>query len=324
MEQQSKRKLLYFLAGIITCIAVYSLYFSYSVFKDSECSSDLDIVVEPNSSGVDIAQLIVENKITDNVTLAKATVGIMGFLGYHVKVGEYLVPRNTSLYLTIKILAVGKKIIRKITIPEGFSIAQVIDRLNENEFLTGQINEIPEEGSLMPDTYCFCYPTERQKIINQARQLMKDFISKEWPKRSQICNLKTPREVIILASIVEKESFLDRELVASVYLNRLKKNMRLQADPTVIYGLTKGHPFMRKLLYRDLKNTENPYNTYRKNGLPPTAIANPGRESILAVLHPADSEYLFFVLDKDSRHIFSKNFRDHKQIRKNISTRQGK
>ena len=324
MEQQSKRKLLYFFAGVLTCAAVFFIYFSYSIFKDSECSSDQSIVIEPNSSGEDIAQLIVENKITDNVMLAKAAVGIMGFLGYHMKVGEYLVPRNSSLYVTIKILTVGKKNIRKITIPEGFSVAQVIDRLNENEFLTGQITEIPEEGSLMPDTYCFCYPTERQKIINQARQMMKDFMTKEWPKKSQICNLKTPKEVIILASIVEKESFLERELVASVYLNRLKKNMRLQADPTVIYGLTKGRPLMRKLLYRDLKNTENPYNTYRKGGLPPTAIANPGRESILAVLHPADSDYYFFVFDGNSRHIFSKNFGDHKQIREKINSNKKK
>ena len=318
MEFLSGRKFLYFCAGIFACAFLILSYTAYVLLKKSDYKGSESIVVELNSSRDDIIYLLLENKITDSALAAKIALNIMSIFGIQVKVGEYFVPPQSSLISAIKSLSQGEKVIRKITIPEGFSVAQFIDRLNENEFLTGRIDEIPAEGSLMPDTYCFCYPASRQHIIDQARKMMSDFIKKEWPKRSRSCFLKTPEEAIILASIVEKETFLERELVAGVYLNRLQKKMRLQACPTVIYGITKGKPLMRKLLYSDLKK-DSPYNTYRNSGLPPTAITNPGRESILAVLHPKETEYLFFVFDGNNRHIFSKTFEEHKQNRKNIN-----
>ena len=324
MEFLSGRKFLYFCAGIFACAFLILSYTAYVLLKKSDYKGSESIVVELNSSRDDIIYLLLENKITDSALAAKIALNIMSIFGIQVKVGEYFVPPQSSLISAIKSLSQGEKVIRKITIPEGLSVAQIIEKLNENDLLIGEIKEIPAEGSLMPDTYFFSYPTQRQKIIDRAKKMMADFIAREWPNRSKLCFLKTPEEVINLASIVEKESFLERKLVASVYLNRLKKNMRLQADPTVIYGITKGKPLDRRLLYRDLNQIENPYNTYRHAGLPPTAIANPGRESIKAVLHPAETDYLFFVFDGVSRHIFSKTFTEHKKNRNILRARRKK
>ena len=318
MEWLNKRRILYFSGGIFACCLFLLFYVFYNIFKSSDYPEDRNIIIEVNSSDEDIAHALIEGKVTDSPFIAKIAVSTAKKIGLKLEAGEYWIPKGASVYRVLKIFSTDRKVVRKITIPEGFSVAQFIDRLNENEFLTGRIDEIPAEGSLMPDTYCFCYPASRQHIIDQARKMMSDFIKKEWPKRSRSCFLKTPEEAIILASIVEKETFLERELVAGVYLNRLQKKMRLQACPTVIYGITKGKPLMRKLLYSDLKK-DSPYNTYRNSGLPPTAITNPGRESILAVLHPKETEYLFFVFDGNNRHIFSKTFEEHKQNRKNIN-----
>ena len=324
MKFLSGRKFLYFCAGILACTFLILSYTAYVLFKSSEYKGGESLIVELNSSRDDIVYLLIENKITDSTLAAKIALNIMSIYGVNVKVGEYFVPPRSSLMSAIKSLSQGEKVIRKITIPEGLSVAQVIDKLNENDLLVGEIKEIPAEGSLMPDTYFFSYPTQRQKIIDRAKKMMSDFIAREWPNRSPLCFLKTPEEVVNLASLVEKESFLERKLVASVYLNRLKKKMRLQADPTVIYGITKGKPLDRRLLYRDLNQVENLYNTYRHGGLPPTAIANPGRESIKAVLHPEKTDYLFFVFDGVSHHIFSKTFEEHKKNRNILRSRRKK
>jgi UPF0755 protein len=190
-----------------------------------------------------------------------------------------------------------------------------MQRLEKNEFLLGEISEIPEEGSLLPDTYCFRYPTTRQQIVSMAQRAMTEFMRQEWPRRSSICTLKTPQEALILASIVEKEAIIERDMVAGVYLNRLKKKMRLQSCPTVIYAITKGDKLGRPLRYDDLR-TKDIHNTYTHAGLPPTPIANPGRSSILAVLHPRETDNLFFVFDGYEGHIFSRTFEEHKRQRR--------
>jgi UPF0755 protein len=227
-----------------------------------------------------------------------------------VKFGEYSLPHYVSLTEALEIFDSGKTVIHKVTIPEGFSVIQTIHHLEKNEFLMGEITDIPEEGSLLPDTYCFKYPTTRQQIISMAQEAMRKFMQREWPLRSPICTLKTPREVLILASIIEKETYLEREMVAGVYLHRLKIGMRLQSCPTAISAHKKGEPLGRGLKHNDLK-IKDPYNTYMHKGLPPTPITNPGRESILAALHPKETENLFFVYDGIAGHIFSKTFNKH-------------
>jgi UPF0755 protein len=262
-----------------------------------------------------VARLLINEKLSDNRLIAMIAVKLLRFCGYRAKFGEYALPHYVSLVEALEILASGKTVIHKVTIPEGFSVIQTMRRLEKNEFLIGGITDIPEEGSLLPDTYCFKYPTARQQIIFMAQKAMRRFIQREWPLRSPTCILKTPREALILASIIEKETHIEREIVAGVYLNRLKIGMRLQSCPTAIYAHKRGESFGRSLKYDDLKITD-PYNTYLHSGLPPTPITNPGRESILAALHPQKTENLFFVYDGAAGHIFSKTFDEHRRNKK--------
>jgi UPF0755 protein len=185
-------------------------------------------------------------------------------------------------------------------------------RLNKTEDLLGEVVQIPPEGSLLPDTYCFKYPTQKQEIITMAQSAMREFIRKEWPKRSEKCTLKTPDEALVLASIVEKETNIEREIIAGVYFHRLKIKMKLQSCPTAIYAHKRGDSLGHALKYSEL-TIDDPYNTYVYEGLPPAPITNPGRESIIAVLHPQETDNLFFVYEGEGRHAFAKTYDEHKR-----------
>jgi UPF0755 protein len=313
MNKSTRNKILYFLGGASACIAMICLFFIYAFFKKSDyLAHEETILINVAGASNDTSLLIFKKHIADNLFMAKAALCTAKCLGYSPEIGEYLIPDQSSIFDAIKIISSGRSIVRKFTIPEGFSVAQTLQRLDENRFLIGKVTEIPEEGSLMPDTYCFKYPTQKQTIIFMAKDAMQKFLAKAWKDKSSHCTLKTPAEALVLASIVEKEDSKDRELIAGVYLNRLKKDMRLQSDPTTIYAITHGKPLGRKLLHSDLK-IKDPFNTYKFSGLPPTPIANPSRESIRAVLHPKVTDYLFFVANKSSRHVFSKTFDEHKR-----------
>ena len=259
-----------------------------------------------------IASLFVEKRISQFPSVIKILIKIMKRRGDFIVIGEYNLPNKVSPIDALKILASGKVVVRKICIPEGFSVFQVIERLNANKYLHGEIERIPDEGTIMPATYEFTYTTTRQQILDMAQKEMQQFLQKEWPKRSKNCLLKTPKEALILASIVEKEAHYAEEhkLIAGVYQHRLQTNMKLQACPSVIYAHKRGDKMGRPLLYRDLK-LNDPYNTYVKHGLPPGPIANPGKACILAVLHPEKTDYLFFVADNSSHHVFSKTYKEH-------------
>ncbi|MDR2157985.1 MAG: endolytic transglycosylase MltG [Holosporaceae bacterium] len=314
MDSDYRRGTAPFLVGFATTILLISLFFIYYVHKKSSYVPEKNIIVERMDDGA-FSQLLVDKKISDNLILAKITVKIMKILGYRAKFGEYALPHYVSLFEAIKVINSGKVVIHKITIPEGFSVFQVMKRLEENEDLRGKIENIPREGSIMPDTYCFKYPTTKQEIIFMAQKAMREFIQKEWPKRSSSCVLRNPNEVLTLASIVEKETNIEKEMVAGVYLKRLKINMKLQSCPTAIYAHKRGDRLGHGLKYSEL-TINDPYNTYIYGGLPPAPISNPGRASIIAVLHPEETDNLFFVFDGVKKHIFSKTYDEH---RRNIS-----
>jgi UPF0755 protein len=288
-----------------------SLFFVCSIYKKTSYVPERNVILK-DCRDVAVAGLLIDEKLSDNVFIASVAVKFLRFCGHRAKFGEYALPHYVSLAEALEIFASGKTVIHKITIPEGFSIIQTVRRLEKNEFLTGEITDLPEEGSLLPDTYCFKYPTTRQQIIFMAQKAMRKFLQQEWPLRSPTCILKTPREALILASIIEKETHLERKIVAGVYLHRLKIGMRLQSCPTAIYAHKRGESFGRSVKHDDLK-IQDPYNTYLHKGLPPTPITNPGRESILAALHPQETENLFFVYDGIAGHIFSKTFGEHKR-----------
>lgn len=236
--------------------------------------------------------------------------------GKPLQAGEFLIPARYSMSNVLDILQNGKTIQRKFTIPEGKTSWEIVQILNENEFLTGEIENIPPEGSLMPDTYFFAKGDTRMEKIARMQGAMNDFIADKKPEELPF---DTMEEVLILASIVEKETSVADEYakVAGVFVNRLRKGMPLQTDPTVIYGITRGQhkddgkgPLGRRLLTKDVQK-DTDYNTYTRPGLTPTPICNPGRDAIEAVLNPADHDYLYFVADGTGGHAFGKSYKEH-------------
>ncbi len=233
-----------------------------------------------------------------------------------IKAGEFNIKANASLRDVLDVLVEGKSILYSIPIPEGLTSQQIVERLRSNPDLVGDIVDIPPEGSLLPDTYRVARGTSREELIRRMQGEQKRFLDGLWPSRSRDLLLTKPEDVVNLAAIVEKEASRadERPRIAAVYLNRLKKRMRLEADPTVIYGASNGKGALgHSLLRSELKDEDNPYNTYRNNGLPPTPIANPGRAAIEAVLKPAKTSDLFFVADGTGGHVFAETFADHQR-----------
>lgn len=304
-------------AGLLACCVVH--YANES--SDYLPREDTYLILDRPYDLSKVSKIFIENNISSAIRndffATKVILKFGQLLGYRLKFGEYNVPEKVSLWDAIKILSSNKTVTHKICLPEGFSVHRILEKINGHKFLLGEITNIPEEGSLMPDTYRFKYPTKKQDIIDQAQKAMSDFLEKEWKNKSRNCFLKTPQEVLTLASIIEKESTIELPVIAGMYLNRLKIDMKLQADPTTIYAMVKGKRFPRKLTYEDLKY-DNPYNTYKYKGLPPGPISNPGRKSILAVLHPEKSEWLYLYYDNQlmSKPIYSKTYKEH---RKNIA-----
>jgi UPF0755 protein len=228
-----------------------------------------------------------------------------------IKAGEFLIPAHASNSEVLSILTGGKTIQRMVTVPEGMPSIMVYERLMANDRLTGDI-PIPAEGSILPDSYAFQKGEARAAVVMRMQQAMQKSIDELWPERSPDTVVKTPQQAIVLASIVEKETSKKSELrmVAGVYSNRLRTGMMLQADPTIIYPITKGKPLGRRIRQSEI-SAVNDYNTYSMVGLPKGPIANPSRAAIEAVLNPEKTDYLFFVADGKGGHIFAETLQEH-------------
>jgi len=230
-----------------------------------------------------------------------------------IKVGEYEIPRGASLNTIKNIVASGRLFMRFVTIPEGLSSMQIMDIVDRIDGLRGEITLSFKDGELLPQTYAYDMTTTRDGLLTRMKVAMDNALAEEWDKRADGLPYANMREALIMASIVEKETGVDAErpLVASVFVNRLRRRMRLQSDTTVAY--THGRPDGR-LFYVDLRK-DTPYNTYTRHGLPPGPICNPGRASIRAASQPARTEYLFFVADGTGGHRFSKTHAEHEKNR---------
>jgi len=232
-----------------------------------------------------------------------------------LKAGEYAFKPGMSMRDVMDTIVSGKGIIHKVAIPEGLTSFQIMQRIAANETLEGEMpTEIPVEGSIMPDTYPFQRGTTRAELLEQMRRQQERFLAEIWERRIDGLPLKTPQEMVTLASIVEKETGKgdERPRVASVFINRLNQGMRLQSDPTILYGIFggEGKPKDRPIYNSDIE-TPTPYNTYTIDGLPPTPIANPGRAALEAVANPSRTEDLFFVADGTGGHVFAKTLKEH-------------
>ncbi len=272
-----------------------------------------DIIAIPKGEGLSaIANRLERKNIIIDKRLFKAAVMYFGVQN-KLKAGEYEIPKNASMRDVLDRLLEGKSILHSLPFPEGMTSQQLVDRMNAHEVLTGEIIEIPAEGSMLPDTYKFTRGMDRNELIKRMQKAQESFLNAIWDQRQQDLPIKTKEEALTLASIVEKETGIagERPHIAGVFMNRLNKGIRLQSDPTIIYGLVGGVGKLGRGIFRSEINKPTPYNTYTIDGLPPTPIANPGRAAIEAVLNPKATEDIYFVADGTGGHIFAKTLKEH-------------
>jgi UPF0755 protein len=301
---------------VTACVLVGLLYFVKIQFDRPGPLTTSAVVVIPKGEGVSgIAERLErDGVIADRRVFVTTILYFNYFKGKaSLKAGEYEFRKYASMRQVVDTLVEGKSIDHKVSFAEGLSSEQIVERLRAEPDLHGEIAEIPAEGTLLPDTYKFGLDDTRQDIIDRMLNAQAKFLANVWEDRDPDIVVKTREEALILASIVEKETSRadERPRIASVFQNRLKKNMRLQSDPTIIYGLVGGKGPLGRPIQQDEIDRETAYNTYKINGLPPSPIANPGRAAIEAVLKPAKTKDLYFVADGSGGHVFAPNLEEH-------------
>ena len=304
-----KRLLLLLIPALAVLGAVAALWVLW--IGPGPTSEPKTIIVAQGSSLTRVAeQLEGEGAIRGNADTFRVFARLLGSTD-PVQAGEFLIPAGLSADGILNLLQHGRPVQRLVTVPEGTPSVLVHERLMQVPYLTGSI-DVPEEGSVLPDTYSYQRGETRAAILARMQEAMREALATLWAERRPGIAVSTPEEAIILASIVEKETAKpsERRMVAGVYTNRLKLGMPLGADPTVIYPVTRGRPLGRRILRSELR-ADNGYNTYVRAGLPAGPIANPGRESIAAVLNPADTEALYFVADGTGGHVFARTLEEH-------------
>ena len=305
-----KRGILVLFAVAVVAIAGIAGWFASGWYAASAIEEDTAFIVPSGASLTSTAAKLEEQGLIASSDAFLLRAKILGS-GDPVKAGEFMLPAGASPANILDTLQHGEVIRRMVTVPEGLPSIMVHERLMAEPLLTGEV-EVPAEGSVMPDSYDFERGETRAAVLARMQQAMTDFLAAEWPKRDPGIPVKTMNEALSLAAIVEKETGVpsERRMVAGLYSNRLKVGMRLQADPTIIYPITKGKPLGRRIKRSEIEAV-NGYNTYSMDGLPRGPITNPGRESILAVLHPADTKALYMVADGSGGHAFADSLSDH-------------
>jgi UPF0755 protein len=232
-----------------------------------------------------------------------------------LKPGEYAFQKNASLREVVATMVEGKVVQHAVTIPEGLTSEQIVARLSDNDIFAGSVREVPREGTLLPETYKFPRGTSREQVIQRMQQAQKRVLAEIWERRSPDITIKSPEQLVTLASIVEKETGKpdERSRVAAVFVNRLRQKIKLQSDPTIIYGLVGGKGTLGRPIKRSEITQPSPYNTYVIDGLPPGPISNPGRASLEAVANPARTRDLYFVADGTGGHAFTETYDQHQK-----------
>ncbi len=270
-------------------------------------------VIVPRGAGVgDIASRLTDAGVLSGPLAFRLGVKITGAEA-SLRAGEYAFRAGVSPRGVLVLLRSGKTVVRRLTVPEGLTTNAVLALLKGTEGLEGDAGSAPAEGSLLPETYHFAYGDRRDAMVRRMAAAMDKTVAELWAAPPPGLPLKSSAEALILASMVEKETARpdERGRIAAVFLNRLRRGMRLQSDPTVLYGLTRGGtPLGRRLRHADL-SAPTPYNTYLIDGLPPSPIANPGRASIQAVLNPAPTDELYFVASGGGGHVFARTLVEH-------------
>lgn len=300
---------------LVTLAAGIAVYFGKRAFDAAGPSQTVStFLVKPNTGVQEIADQLQRRGLISDARIFQLGLRAYGNEG-KMKAGEYEVKAGASMRDIMELLKSGKSVLYSLTIPEGLTVEQALQRIAEQDALTGDMPAtMPAEGSLAADTQRFTRGTSRQQIIDKMLADQKKLVESIWERRSDDLPITTIEEFVTLASIVEKETGRadERSRVASVFINRLNKGMRLQSDPTIIYGLFggKGRPADRPIYQSDI-DKPTPYNTYLINGLPPTPIANPGRAALEAVANPSKTNDLYFVADGTGGHVFAATLEEH-------------
>ena len=278
-------------------------------------TEDKVVNIPPRAGMTDIGDLL----LREGVTKADRWSFIGGVLALNartsLKSGEFLFRKNASLSDVIDTIVEGKVVQHAFTIPEGLTSEQIVQRLQDNDIFSGSLREVPREGTLLPDTYKFPRGTQREQVIQRMQQAQKRLLGEVWEHRNPDLPLRSPEQLVTLASIVEKETGRadERSRVASVFVNRLRQKIKLQSDPTIIYGLVGGKGTLGRPIKRSEIQQPTPYNTYVIEGLPPGPIANPGRASLEATANPARTRDLYFVADGTGGHTFTESYNEHQK-----------
>lgn len=293
-------------------------WFKSEVDKPGPLAEETLFEVRPGEPLASVASRLETDGIIQNARLLRLHARLEGEEAA-IKTGEYVLAPAISIAGVLDRLVEGRVVQYSLTIPEGLTTAQILRLVEADERLEGPLPDpLPAEGELLPETYAFTRGTTRVQFLQRLAAAQDSLMESVWPERSEGLPITTPEEALILASIVQKEAAGHAEFgnVASVFINRLERGMRLETDPTVHYGVNGGEPLYntrgeRRTLYRSELDRDTPYNTYTREGLPPTPIANPGADAIRAVLNPPETEYLFFVADGRGGTVFTSNYRDH-------------
>ena len=302
---------------VLACVvAVAGFYYVISAYQNAgPLETNTHFIVRDGAGLAEIAQSLERNGVVSDARIFRYMTASYLRDGQTLKAGEYEIKAGASMKEIATLLESGKSILYAISMPEGLTVHQMMARLADDPILEGDLpQEMPPEGSLRPDTYKFSRGTKRAEILSQMRAAQDRLIDQIWERRDPDLPIKTKQEFVVLASIVEKETGKDDERahVASVFINRLNKGMRLQSDPTIIYGIFggAGKPADRPILRSDI-DKPTPFNTYHIRGLPPTPIANPGRAALEAVANPWRTEDLYFVADGTGGHAFARTLDEH-------------
>ncbi len=270
------------------------------------------VIVGRGSGLRDIAEQLATAEIIAHPRIFQIAAWVRG-AQHDLRAGEYAIDPAASMSDVLRILREGRTVVHRVTFAEGLTSKEMLAALARAERLEGPMPPVPSDGTLLPDTYHYSYGDTQAEIVSRMAKAMDAVLADLWAKRAPDLPLTSPTEALILASIVEKETAVpvERARIAAVFVNRLKKGMRIESDPTVVYGLTDGlGPLGRTLTRNDLKN-DHPYNTYRITGLPPGPICNPGRDSLAAVMNPLQTEEIYFVADGSGGHVFARTLDEH-------------
>lgn len=292
-----------------------SVFTTYTEFVSEGILQERKEVVIPKGVGLkQVAHLLKKEGVIDSPSIFLIGVRASGNAA-KIKAGEYSFPAHSSPKMVMTILVSGETYIRRIVIPEGLTSSQIVALLDKAKGLEGTVISVPRNGSLLPDTYHYSWGDSKEGILLRMERAMDRVLASLWDGRDKSVPLRDIKEAVILASVVEKEAAIQKEmpLIASAFINRLNKGMKLQSDPTALYAVTEGkYDLKRALRYQDLK-VKSPYNTYVVNGLPRGAICNPGKKALEAVLNPAKTNYIYFVADGTGGHRFAETYKEHQK-----------